>query len=272
MNRIWNNKQRLLPAAIAVCCIVALVGLVWAFCVQKTVQVGCTQEDLNWAPILETETKTEGETPQEKRVFLTFDDGPSETTELVLAALKEKNVPATFFVVAAENNEDYLPLIQQEVEQGHEIALHSCTHSYKKIYANSSAFWADIKDLREKISPYVDVDTIKYIRFPGGSTNTVSRKYGGSGIMKTLKNQVQEKGYTYVDWNVCADDAVGKMYSPHEIFNNVIEDVGDKSTCVVLMHDTKSTKNTAKALPEIIDWFTEQGYRFCVISELDRQI
>ena len=48
-----------------------------------------------------------------------------------------------------------------------------------------------------------------WLRFPGGSTNTVSHKYGGSGIMKSLKEQVEEKGYRYVDWNVCAEDAAG---------------------------------------------------------------
>lgn len=252
-----------------VCCIALMVAVGLAL---RVPAVGCTQADLNWAPVLQVSAEQTDGVVREKRVFLTFDDGPSITTEKVLEVLKEKNVPATFFVVSATNNQEYLPLIKQEVEEGHQIALHSCSHSYKEIYSSSTAFWADMKDLREKISPYVDVDSIRYIRFPGGSTNTVSRKYGGSGIMKTLKNQVQEKGYTYVDWNVCADDAVGKRYSARQIFNNVIEDVGDKSTCVVLMHDTKSTKNTAEALPEIIDWFSEHGYRFCKIEELDQQI
>ena len=157
-------------------------------------------------------------------------------------------------------------------EEGHQIGLHSCSHSYKEIYRNTTAFWADIKELRQQIEPYVDLDTVHWLRFPGGSTNTVSHKYGGSEIMTTLKQQAQEKGYRYVDWNVCAEDAAGGDLNAKTIYENVTSQAKDKNTCVVLMHDTKATKNTAKALPDIIDWFAENGYRFCTMDELDRQV
>ena len=61
-------------------------------------------------------------------------------------------------------------------------------------------------------------------------------------------------------------------YGGNTIYNNVIREAKGHDTCVVLMHDTKATKTTAEALPQIIDWFTEQGYRFCKIDELDKQI
>ena len=267
-----KRKKAFWAAVWAVCCLAAVGVMLWA--VNKPA-VGCTQEDLNWAPALQVasnSTQEEGAPPVEKRVFLTFDDGPSPTTEMVLDVLKEKGVPATFFVIAAENNEKYLPLIQREVEEGHQVALHSCTHSYKSIYSSTTAFWADIKALKEKISPYVEAESLRCLRFPGGSTNTVSRKYGGSSIMKSLKAQAKEKGYSYVDWNVCANDAIGGHPSAEKVYENVIKSVGDKNTCVVLMHDTKATKSTAEALPDIIDWFLEKGYRFCRIDELDQQI
>ena len=89
--------------------------------------------------------------------------------------------------------------------------------------------------------------------------------------MKSLKEQAEEKGYRYVDWNVCAEDAAGGHPSAETIYENVVNEAEGKTTCVVLMHDTKVTKNTAKALPDIIDWFAENGYRFCGISELDQQ-
>lgn len=90
--------------------------------------------------------------------------------------------------------------------------------------------------------------------------------------MRSLKKQAEEKGYSYVDWNVCANDAIGGHPSANTIYQNVINDVDNHLTCVVLMHDTKATKNTAEALPDIIDWFSENGYRFCKIDELDMQI
>lgn len=205
----------------------------------------------------------------EKRVYLTFDDGPSPTTEKVLDVLEEKGVPATFFVIAAPNNIEYLPILQRTVAQGHQIALHSCSHEYRDIYRSPAAYWADIQDLKTKLKPYVpNADDICWIRFPGGSTNTVSHRHGGAHIMKSLKAQAKEKGYHYVDWNVCAQDAVGGHPSAQTIFENVTGDVGDKNSCVVLMHDTKMTGTTAQALPDIIDWFKEKGFQFCTIDQL----
>ena len=216
-----------------------------------------------------TESVVEGESETPRRVFLTFDDGPSPTTEEILDILQQEQVPATFFVVAAENNEEYLPILKRTAAEGHQIALHSCSHEYSKIYESPEAYWKDIKELKEKLEPYAPADTLNWLRFPGGSTNTVSRRYGGSGIMKTLKSQAEQAGYHYVDWNLCAEDARGGHPDAEQIFQNVIQDVGDKHTCVVLMHDTKSTRTTAEALPDIIQWFREKGYRFCRVDELE---
>lgn len=213
---------------------------------------------------------SQGEAPiQEKRVYLTFDDGPSPTTEKVLDVLKEKGVPATFFVITAPNNMEYLPILQRTVAEGHQIALHSCSHEYGEIYRSPAAFWADIQALKTNLKPYVpDADSLCWIRFPGGSTNTVSHRHGGPHIMKSLKAQAKEKGYHYVDWNVCAEDAVGDHPSAETIFENVTGQVGQKTSCVVLMHDTKVTGTTAQALPDIIDWFRENGFQFCTVDQL----
>lgn len=236
---------------------------------------GCCQADVSSVPdasfaqSVEVTAKTEPEKEDEpKIVCLTFDDGPSKNTPEVLSILKQEDVPATFFVVAAENNEKHLPLIQQEVQNGHQVALHSATHEYKKIYASTQAFWDDIEQLKQKIGPYVDVQAIHYLRFPGGSTNTVSHKYGGASIMKNLKEQAETKGYHWIDWNVCAGDAVGGHPSAEKIFNNVKKEADGKAVCVVLMHDTAVTKNTVEALPRIIEWFKQQGYQFCTIEQM----
>lgn len=247
-------------------CLLA-AGAMAFFAFGKT--AGCSTKDLTGFPVAVPAQAAEGESV--KKVYLTFDDGPSPTTEQVLKVLKEKEVPATFFVIAAPNNEDHLPMIKKEVQDGHQIALHSASHEYSEIYTSPAAYWADIKQLREKIAPYTDVDAIHWLRFPGGSTNTVSHKYGGSQIMKSLKRQAEEKGYHYVDWNVCAGDAVGGHPSAKTILENVIKDAKGKDHCVVLMHDTKATKTTAQALPDIIDWFSEQGYTFCRIDEMETQ-
>lgn len=225
------------------------------------VPVGCTNEDLLPQMILPVQGSTDSNVPQEKVVYLTFDDGPSATTELVLDVLKEKNVRATFFVIAAENNQKYLPLLSRTVAEGHTVGLHSHSHQYSNIYESDHAFWNDIDRLRLAVAPYGCGDSM-LLRFPGGSTNTVSHRYGGSDIMESLKDEAVEKGYRYFDWNVSAEDAVGGHPSASEIYSNVVREADKHNECVVLMHDTAATKNSAAALPQIIDWFQKAGYRF----------
>ena len=186
----------------------------------------------------------------------------------VLAALNAAGVKATFFVVATGYNEKYLPLIAEAAAAGHQIAFHSASHEYSDIYQSPDAYWEDIALLQERISPYILTDGIHYLRFPGGSTNTVSRRYGGKGIMSELKAQAEEKGYTYVDWNVCAEDAVGGKPSANTIYRNVVRETGEQTQCIVLMHDSATTRTTAEALPDIIQWYKDQGFAFCTVEQV----
>ena len=234
-------------------------------------QTVCRQEDITNIPddAAFLPNAEQADTAKEKWVALTFDDGPSKNTEPILDILKEEQVPATFFVVTAENNEKYLPLLTRIQEEGHQIGLHSCTHEYRKVYAGTTEFWEDIKELKKKLEPYVDDPAaLTWLRFIGGSTNTVSHRYGGSDIMKDLKQQAQEQGYRTIDWNVSAEDAAGGHPDAETILHNIIKDAKEKKVCVVLMHDTKATKTTVEALPEIIAWFRENGYQFCTVEDL----
>ena len=208
-----------------------------------------------------------GEQPPEKWVCLTFDDGPSKTTPDVLAALKDAGVHATFFVVATGYNEKYLPLLTEASAAGHQIALHSASHEYSDIYRSSEAYWADIGLLKERIAPYVDTESIRYLRFPGGSTNTVSRRYGGKGLMQQLKAEAEQKDFQWVDWNVCAEDAVGGHPSADTIYRNVVRETGEQTHSIVLMHDSSTTLTTAEALPDIIRWYADQGFTFLTVAE-----
>ena len=239
--------------------------------------IGCRENDLT--PVPDTEFLTpapssapavsQPSAPPEKWVCLTFDDGPSKNTRPILEILDKEQVPATFFVCAQDANEKYLPLVADIAAAGHQIALHSATHQYSKIYASTDAFWQDIRTLRQALEPYVDVAAIDWLRFPGGSTNTVSHRYGGNGIMKTLKAQAEDKGYHWIDWNVCAEDATASHPDAAQILRNIRRDADGQDTCVVLLHDTKATGQTVKALPDMIAYFREQGYNFCTVAQMD---
>ena len=238
--------------------------------------IGCQTQDITPAPDTSALSPAASAAPQEepaaqpkpeKWVCLTFDDGPSKTTPDVLSALNAAGVHATFFVVATGYNEKYLPLLTEAVSAGHQIALHSASHEYSDIYRSSDAYWEDIALLKERIAPYVDAESIRYLRFPGGSTNTVSRRYGGKGLMKQLKAEVEQKGWQWVDWNVCAEDAVGGHPSADTIYRNVVHETGQQTNCIVLMHDSASTRTTAEALPDIIRWYADQGFAFLTVAE-----
>ena len=209
------------------------------------------------------------ETAMTKIVCLTFDDGPSARTPEILQILEQEHIPATFFVCAQDANEAHMDKIADIAAAGHQIALHSASHQYSKIYRSTDAFWQDIKQLRQALSPYVDADSLTWLRFPGGSTNTVSHKYGGSGIMKRLKAQAEERGLHWIDWNVCAEDATASHPNAAQILRNIQREAEGRDTCVVLLHDTKATGQTVKALPDIISWFREQGYTFCTVSQMN---
>lgn len=275
--RISKRARR---GAVLGLCLCAVAGLGTHLLLGGGAPVGCTQEDLaDTRAVMAVQASVSGSTDAQsgaaadKVVYLTFDDGPSATTESVLDTLKAEGVPATFFVMAADNNEEYLPLLERTVQEGHLIALHTCSHDYKSIYKSPDAYWDDLQKLREKLLPYVPADQeIKWLRFPGGSTNTISHRYGGSDIMKKLKADAESRGFTYVDWNVCAEDSLGGHPSASTIYNNIIREVGDKNTCVVLMHDTNATKNTAAALPDVIRWFKNAGYRFDTVDHLEKKI
>ena len=208
------------------------------------VVTGCQAQDLTPAPdtsmlspavsaLAQEQQEPAAQPLPEKWVCLTFDDGPSKTTPDVLSALNAAGVHATFFVVATGYNEKYLPLLTEAVSAGHQIALHSASHEYSDIYRSSDAYWEDIALLKERIAPYVDAESIRYLRFPGGSTNTVSRRYGGKGLMKQLKAEVEQKGWHWVDWNVCAEDAVGGHPSAGTIYRNVVHETGQQTNCIV---------------------------------------
>ncbi len=195
-------------------------------------------------------------------IYLTFDDGPSSSiTPEVLTILKEEGVKATFFVIHHSEELDYL--IKREVQEGHTVALHSYSHNYASVYQSSNAYFQDL----EKISDHVFRLTgqrAKIIRFPGGSSNTISKRYQ-SGIMSSLTREVVERGYHYFDWNVGSGDA-GDVHSSEEVYQNVVRGLSKRRSNVVLMHDFENNYYTLRALRDIIRYGKSNGYVFDKIT------
>lgn len=187
-------------------------------------------------------------------IYLTFDDGPSSlTTGYILDVLKEEGVKATFFVTC--NGPD--SLIKRIYDEGHTIALHTASHNYSYVYSSVDNYFADLSRVSERVKNITGIES-KIIRFPGGSSNTISRTYR-YGIMTELTNEVISRGYRYYDWNVDSNDA-GSAHSSQEVYQNVVNNLSPYRANMVLMHDIKTT--TKDAIRDIIRYGKNNGYTF----------
>lgn len=194
----------------------------------------------------EAETEESTEAVKTRNVYLTFDDGPSIYTGEILDILKEYNVKATFFVVGKEG-EKYEELYKRIVEEGHTLGMHSYSHRYNEIYASEENFAEDFDKLQAYLYNITGVESRIY-RFPGGSSNTVS-KIDMSNFIDYLK----EQEVVYFDWNVSSGDASSGGISVEQIVDNCIENIECYDNIVILMHDAQEKRTTVEALPIVIE-------------------
>ena len=192
----------------------------------------------------------------DKFIYLTFDDGPCAHTDRLLDTLGKYNVPATFFVV----NTGRYSSLGKLAAGGHTVAIHSASHVFKEIYASEEAYFADLYKMQDIIKKYTG-QTATILRFPGGSSNTISSF--NKGIMTRLTKLVEEKGFVYFDWNVDSMDAGGAK-TADKVYRNVVNGVSGKTNSVVLMHDIKSY--SVDAVEKIIIWGLKNGYTFKALS------
>lgn len=197
-----------------------------------------------------------------KVVYLTFDDGPSKLTPKVLEILDKYKVKATFFVTGFDKSSaEYIKIAH---DKGHTIGLHTYSHDYSKVYASVDDYYKDLNKIGELCKKQIGF-VPHYIRFPGGSSNTVSRKYS-KGIMSYLSKDVLKKGYQYYDWNSANGDAEGGSPSASQLYNNAIQYVGG-TDLVMLCHDSGNKNSTVQSLPKIIEYYQSQGYSFKAIDD-----
>lgn len=193
------------------------------------------------------------------KVYLTFEDGPSENTGEVLDILAQYDVKATFFVVGKEDEES-LALYKRIVEEGHTLGMHSYSNKYSVIYQSKDGFEEDFKRLRTLLKEATGVESM-YYRFPGGSSNQISNV-----PMEDFIRYLNEEGIVYYDWNVSSGDA-SNAYSSDEIVANVTADVVKYKTSVVLLHDTEEKGAMVEALGTLIEKLDEMGAQILPIDE-----
>lgn len=201
---------------------------------------------------------------EEKRVFLTFDDGPSNNvTPLILDLLKQENIKATFFELGSQV-EAYPEITKRVYEEGHFIANHGYSHKYASIYASVDSVLDEYHRTEDAIKYAIGSDryTSKIFRFPGGSTGG---KY--SSLKKEAKQVLKDQKICSIDWNCLSQDAAGAN-TKEDLIANIKSSAEGKTSVVVLMHDASGKILTYETLPDVIAYFREQGYEFKTMYDL----
>ncbi|MDF2878695.1 MAG: polysaccharide deacetylase [Clostridia bacterium] len=193
-----------------------------------------------------------------KYAYLTFDDGPSKNTPKILDFLKANHIKATFFVIGdASQTATY----KRIVEEGHTLAVHTNTHKYSDIYKNVDSFMKDIERLDQLLEESTGIKP-NVMRFPGGSNNTIAKRYAGFDIMEQIIPKMKQQGFVYFDWNVDSGDASKSTQDKQVIVDSVLNGAKSKEQAIILMHDAAAKTTTVEALPEIVEGLRKQGFVF----------
>lgn len=190
-----------------------------------------------------TFTSLTWEIPSDDRaVYLTFDDGPTpDVTEWVLDRLEEYDAKGTFFCLG--NNVKNHPEIYAEIrKRGHSVGNHSFSH-VKGFSMKPDSYLENIKEAREWIDSPL-------FRPPYG---------------RILPAQVKllQKDYRIIMWTVLSVDYNARI-SGEQVVRNVVENVGPGS--IIVFHDSvKASKNLYYALPKVLEFLSEKGYRMHAI-------
>ena len=214
----------------------------------------------NVSNAVESDSENLAEENDQLKVYLTFDDGPSDNTAAILDTLAKYNVKATFFVVGKTDDQSK-EMYQRIVNEGHTLGMHSYSHKYSVVYDSLDAFETDFNQLQSYLYDITGQECRLY-RFPGGSSNQVSNT-----DMSEFIRFLNEEGVTYFDWNVSSGDATSQAYTADELLNNVLTDVPKYKTSVVLMHDSNTKSTTVEALGPMIEALQGMGAQILPIDE-----
>ena len=193
-----------------------------------------------------------------KKIYLTFDDGPSARTPEVLDILKKYNVKATFFVLGS-NVETKPELVKREYEEGHFIAIHGYSHKYSQVYSSPQAVLDEYNQTLNAVRNAIGIPNYNphLFRFPGGSS-------GGpyDDVKKEAIELLKQNGITHTNWNCLSGDAAGST-TVEAMWNEINQSSAGDDNLVILMHDAGDKKVTVEFLPQLIEKYQNEGYEFC---------
>lgn len=252
--RIIRRIGFVVMALIPICLLILFVGKPYS---APEVQVKSAKkaftEKVEVIPVQGDTDKEETGNPNEKVVYLTFDDGPSRLTDQFLDVLREEDVKATFFMQGSNLKKEHLQAsVKRATKEGHYIGGHSMTHAFKTLYSENQF----VPEMRETLALIQDIT--------GTTPNLVRPPYGSAPGLKSgqLRDQIVEVGIKVWDWTIDSND-----WAITDDPNKIIETIKKETKFdveVVLLHEKPQT---LKALPGIIKFYRDQGYEFVVYDD-----
>ncbi len=199
-----------------------------------------------------------------KKIAITFDDGPNgEFTPQILDILKQKKVPATFFVTGV-NIENNIPLIRRIYREGHEIGNHTFTHPNLEITSDNRER-VELRSTRLLLESILGYSTLLFR--PPYNTDAEPKNLFQIKSLAVAHDEGFISVTSYIDPNdwqedISSDTIVARAKAALALSP-------DKRGNIILLHDAGGERTqTIKALPQIIDYYIKQGYQFVTVSAL----
>ncbi|SCX93555.1 Peptidoglycan/xylan/chitin deacetylase, PgdA/CDA1 family [Flavobacterium anhuiense] len=184
----------------------------------------------------------------EKKIALTFDDGPSIYTLDVLALLKKYNAKATFFCIG-KNIEMHPEILQKVISEGHLVGNHSYSHSKFFDFYNAKKITEEIKRTDTLLEKFTS-KKINFFRPPYGVTTP------------SIRRALKVTGHKTIGWNIRSLD--GGTQNQELIFNRLIKHISPGG--IVLLHDTG--EHSVLVLEQFLQFLQQNNYQVVSIEEL----
>ena len=217
--------------------------------------------------------KPTAENDPERKIYITFDDGPGVYTDKILRILARYGARATFFTLG--KSIDKYPAQAANIQKwGSLLASHGYSHDYETIYASTDALQNDLAMWETAVQNAGAWDGVKLFpafRFPGGSKG----RYFDSAARQEMFDMLHGRGYSVYDWNVLTNDGLLFQCPDGMPILTYLKETFDETwaasakTKVIIMHDTQ--EYNADLLPYILRYCAAQGYTFATLDEMGEE-
>lgn len=182
--------------------------------------------------------------PDEKAVYLTFDDGPIPViTPWVVDLLGRYDIKATFFMVG-DNVHKFPQEYMQVVENGHRVGNHTFNH-LKGLFTSTKEYIENV----DQADAFIHSNLFR----------------PPHGLLRHMQYEELSKRYRFIMWDLVTRDYSFRLYG-EDVLANVKRYTRNGS--IITFHDSlRSESNLRYALPRSIDWLLEQGYSFKVFEK-----